>query len=60
MSDPIGRFDFAQAIDDEGDVLLLAAGTGLTPMVNLVERRVDRRRCVSSVLLNEISDSTRP
>ena len=44
ISDPIGRFDFVQAVDNDNDVLMLAAGTGITPMINLIEVRHQRQR----------------
>ena len=39
MSEPIGRKDIGSLIEKHDHVLILAAGTGITPMINIIEHR---------------------
>ncbi|KJH53242.1 cytochrome b5-like Heme/Steroid binding domain protein [Dictyocaulus viviparus] len=50
ISEPIGSNDLSKWTDPKYDLLLLAAGTGLTPMVNVLISRLRKIMKLSSVL----------
>lgn len=42
ISEPIGCVDMSPWTDTGSELLMLAAGTGLTPMVNIIRERLRR------------------
>ncbi|CAJ0593400.1 unnamed protein product [Cylicocyclus nassatus] len=57
MSEPVGSKDLSKWIDADTELLMLAAGTGLTPMVNVIRARLksiserDSNKCNTTLLL---------
>uniref|UniRef100_A0AC34QRB1 Cytochrome-b5 reductase n=2 Tax=Panagrolaimus sp. JU765 TaxID=591449 RepID=A0AC34QRB1_9BILA len=39
VSEPIGRKEYAKCVENADQILLLAAGTGITPMMNIIQHR---------------------
>ncbi|KAJ1372569.1 hypothetical protein KIN20_034755 [Parelaphostrongylus tenuis] len=52
ISDPIGNVDLSTWTNPEYDLLLLAAGTGITPMVNVLNSRLQKIEKNPSVSCN--------
>lgn len=42
ISDPIGEKDFTGWTENSSQLILLAAGSGLTPMIDILERRIQK------------------
>ncbi|PIC54498.1 hypothetical protein B9Z55_003727 [Caenorhabditis nigoni] len=42
ISDPIGEKDFTGWVENSQQLILLAAGSGLTPMIDILERRIQK------------------
>uniref|UniRef100_A0AC35TFJ8 Cytochrome-b5 reductase n=1 Tax=Rhabditophanes sp. KR3021 TaxID=114890 RepID=A0AC35TFJ8_9BILA len=53
MSDSIGKIDFTEGFENERKVLCLGAGTGLTPMLRLINDRIDKGIDTALLLFNK-------
>uniref|UniRef100_A0A1I7TCH0 Cytochrome-b5 reductase n=1 Tax=Caenorhabditis tropicalis TaxID=1561998 RepID=A0A1I7TCH0_9PELO len=53
ISDPIGEKDFSGWVENSSQLILLAAGSGITPMIDILERRIEKGGEVYLMMFNK-------